>query len=461
MPACNEPPPHARPVRPERAGHPGETDRDGAGDPTAVHGIRSVAGERGVAAVARTLSLQARLSNWLAVGVMLLVGGGLLVWYYAHQAGRGERLRQDRRRAQPALTAEMALPPLGPIDPPWVGAGQPGRVIETGAVSAALPTAAGASATTAHVPAVRPGAAPVLLPVALRAAGAQRRRAPAVPHMRPGARDRRLQAQVFVSAGTASAIAPAASPSEAVPVQVSPAQVAPFVPAVQRPGSEQLPPPLPPEPAGSDAGLSAPLAVPVSARVLPRQSLILAKGTSIDCTLETAIDSTLPGLTRCLTATDTFGADGRVVLLERGTELVGQTQGQVQQGAARVFVLWSEARTPRGVIVPLESPGADELGRAGLPGRVQRHFWERFGAAILVSTLDGAVQAAVQSTSHGNGTVIYSPGASEDVMTEVLRHTVSIPPTVRKANGDRIQVLVARDVDFSDVYELRRVSGLR
>ena len=62
-------------------------------------------------------------------------------------------------------------------------------------------------------------------------------------------------------------------------------------------------------------------------------------------------------MTTCVTAADTFGADGKVVLLERGTKLVGETRGQVQQGQARVFVLWTEARTPAGVVVPLDSPG--------------------------------------------------------------------------------------------------------
>jgi type IV secretion system protein VirB10 len=193
----------------------------------------------------------------------------------------------------------------------------------------------------------------------------------------------------------------------------------------------------------------------VRAQVLPAQRLLLPKGAFIDCTLETAIDSTLPGMTTCIMATDAFGVDGRVVLLERGTKLIGETRGQVQQGSARVFVLWSEARTPTGVVVPLASPGADELGRSGLPGTVNTHFWERFGAALLVSVIDGAVEGAVQSSHGGNGTVVINPSASQGVMTEVLKGTINIPPTVMKKQGDRIQVLVARDLDFRSVYELR------
>jgi type IV secretion system protein VirB10 len=163
-------------------------------------------------------------------------------------------------------------------------------------------------------------------------------------------------------------------------------------------------------------------------------------------------------MTTCITATDTFSVDGKIVLLERGSKLVGETRGQVQQGSARVFVVWTEVRTPTGVVVPLESPGTDELGRSGLPGQVERHFWDRFGAAILISIIDSGAQSLARPSG---GTLIYSPTASQDVLTEVLKGTLEISPTVLKSQGDRIQVLVARDLDFRSVYELRALDEPR
>jgi type IV secretion system protein VirB10 len=211
------------------------------------------------------------------------------------------------------------------------------------------------------------------------------------------------------------------------------------------------------DPAQHPVGLSELLTpstiAPGGAHELPTQRLLLAKGTFIDCTLETAIDSSLPGMTTCITATDTFSVDGKVVLLERGSKLVGETRGQVQQGSARLFVLWTEARTPTGVVVPLASPGTDALGRSGLDGEVDRHFWQRFGAAILISMVNGAAEAAQRS--NGSGTVIYDTSSSQGVATEALRGTIGIAPTITKQQGDRIQILVARDLDFRQVYQLR------
>ena len=61
---------------------------------------------------------------------------------------------------------------------------------------------------------------------------------------------------------------------------------------------------------------------------------------------------------------------------------------------------------------------------------------------------------ACRPRAHGAGTVIYAPSTSQDVLTGVLKDNLQIQPTVVKRNGDRIEVLVARDIDFRPVYEL-------
>jgi len=385
----------------------------------------TVRGERDATAVKGAPSIQSRISNILAIGLMSVLGLGMLTWYYASAITRQSRARQSAQASSThRAQGEMPLPSLGRIDPP------------------APPPAPAFDSTPLLPPDLTSSQA--LGPTNLREIPlepAQTTGPEAAPPPKTAeqlALERQLSGVVY----SPQSAQPAASAGEtARPLAPSPA-------GLQEPG--ELAALLRP-------GVSA----TVRAQVLPTQRLLLPKGAFIDCTLETAIDSTLPGMTTCVMATDTFGVDGQVVLLERGTKLIGETRGQVQLGSARVFVLWTEARTPAGVIVPLASPGADELGRSGLPGTVDNHFWQRFGAAMLVSVIDGVVQGAVQSSRGGNGTVVVDPSATQGVMTEVLKGTIGIPPTVLKQQGDRIQVLVARDLDFRSVYELRSVAADR
>lgn len=426
-------------------GSPGKAPVGGSRDESSANAGASWVGEvRGERAsmVGGSRSLQSRMSSLLAAGLMISVGASMLAWYYTKALSRSDTTRAPTHASLPEAAGEgMTVPPFALA--PWQA-----ELRRAASTRSASPVPAGA---VRQLPVMGQASLAETLPLdrmleppLARPLGGLRRGygAPAPSSPRQRVLDRRLKGEVFTGGGGGSSTSIAARSihgESATGLQF--ADVAERVPARGR-SDDLLTTLLQPR------GLTA-----TEAQLVRSQRLLLPKGGFIDCTLETAIDSTLPGMTTCITATDTFGADGTVVLLERGTKLIGETRSGVRQGEARVFIAWMEARTPTGVVVQLDSPATDALGRSGLEGTVNRHFWERFGAAALVSMIDGVVQSEVQSSSRG-GTVVLDPTASTDVLAEILRSTVNIPPTIRVRNGARVQVLVARDVDFRSVYEL-------
>lgn len=185
---------------------------------------------------------------------------------------------------------------------------------------------------------------------------------------------------------------------------------------------------------------------------LPDRNLLITAGTSIPCVLQTAMDSSTPGYVSCLVGRDVWSDNGAVVLMPRGTRIMGEHRNALETGRRRLFVLWTRAVTPEGVAVALASPAADALGRSGFDGAIDTHFLERFGGALLLSIVDDGVHAAA-----GGGQELRSTArVPSDAAAIALQNSIGIPPTLRKAQGSEVSVFVARDLNFADVYRLRR-----
>lgn len=200
-----------------------------------------------------------------------------------------------------------------------------------------------------------------------------------------------------------------------------------------------------------------------SAGVLPDRDYLLTQGAMLDCVLETKVVSSVAGMTSCHLTRDAYSTSGRVVLLDRGSKVVGRYQGGLQQGEPRIFVLWTRVETPKGVVVNLESPGTGALGEAGMGGYVDTHFWDRFGAAILMSVIEDTVDSAsarASGTSQGtNVTFTNTSTAGKDVVAKSMQPTVDIPPTLYKNQGERVGIFIARDLDFRGVYGLEPIAS--
>ncbi|KPH82078.1 MULTISPECIES: type IV secretion system protein VirB10 [Bosea] len=197
----------------------------------------------------------------------------------------------------------------------------------------------------------------------------------------------------------------------------------------------------------------------VRAARLPNRNLLVTQGTAIPCVLETAMSSDVPGFVSCVVLRDVLSDSGHVVLMEKGTQIVGEYRGQVRKGSKRMFVLWTRAKTPTGVIVALASPATDALGRAGFDGEIDTHFWERFGAALLLSIVSDAAAIGRQQLDDADIEIRNTSGAANTAAGIAVERSIDIPPTLNKNQGERVNIFVARDLDFSSVYDLKRIES--
>ena len=183
---------------------------------------------------------------------------------------------------------------------------------------------------------------------------------------------------------------------------------------------------------------------------LPDRNFLIVAGAAIPCILQTAMDTATPGYVSCLIPRDVLSDNGAVVLMEKGTKVLGEYRSSLRQGQRRLFVLWTRAVTPAGVAISLASPAADPLGRAGFDGDLDTHFWDRFGGALLLSIVDDGAYAVA-----GRDTGSATARLPSDAAGIALQNSINIPPSLRKSQGSEVSIFVAQDFDFSGVYGLK------
>lgn len=201
-----------------------------------------------------------------------------------------------------------------------------------------------------------------------------------------------------------------------------------------------------------------------SASRLPNLDYLLKKGTVIPCALNTGINTTLPGFVTCKALNDIYSANGKTLLVERGATFFGEQQSSIKEGQERTFVLWNRVDNPSGVFANIDSPATDQMGYSGVPGYIETYFWKRFGGAIMLSLIkdfSGAFARKLASDNSGDNSGNSNQNsfnstqqATNDMAGIALRNSINIPPTLIVLPGTVVNVMVARDVSFENVYTL-------
>jgi type IV secretion system protein VirB10 len=214
-----------------------------------------------------------------------------------------------------------------------------------------------------------------------------------------------------------------------------------YRPGISPPAQVAAPATEPPPQPGQLAGPR------VSASRFANPGHTVPQGTIIPAVLETALDSNRPGFVRAIVSRDVRSFDGVRILIPRGSRLFGEYKADLANGQNRAFVQWIRLIRPDGVQIAIDSPAADPLGRAGIKGKVNTHFFSRFGNALLQSTLDLGVGLATRSAAGGT-VVLGMPGSQQ---TLINPQADAYKPTLTVPHGTSVSVFVARDLDFSEV----------
>jgi type IV secretion system protein VirB10 len=377
----------------------------------------SIEGERALTSVNKGVTLQNRITNWAVITGICVLTGVLLYKYYAGMYKDYENKRAPTKDVTRTV-ATTALPPLKMPDPEPTKSGPMPNAVAT------LPPLQQTPTSPALATAGPAGTVPAKSQTEL-------------------VRERRLKRELRfnLDGNTANSGAVEVTSNGSTPANT---------PATAIEGERR------------DVKAIQPTRFSAArAYMVPDPTLIMTKGKVIPCTVIPAIDTTLTGIVTCITSEDATGADNTVSLMDRGTVCVGQQGGGVTHGQRRVGIIWQRCETPQHALVPLDSGATDALGRPGISGQVDNHFWDRFGGAIALSLISdiGPYLTAIRQSSGNNNTTIAFPNilnGPQEVIGEVLKNTMDIRPTITAPQGAAVLIYLAGDIDFRDVYQLER-----
>lgn len=182
---------------------------------------------------------------------------------------------------------------------------------------------------------------------------------------------------------------------------------------------------------------------------LANPSTTVPQGTVIQAVMETALDSNRAGFARAVVSRDVMSFDGSRVLIPKGSRLFGEYKADLAAGQNRAMIQWRRLTRPDGGIIDVDSPSADPVGRAGVKGKVNSHFFAKFGGAILQSALDIGSGYANRSIS---GDTFYL-GSNNSMQNLVQSKQQDVKPTLTVRQGTGVSVFVGRDLDFTAVEQ--------
>lgn len=196
----------------------------------------------------------------------------------------------------------------------------------------------------------------------------------------------------------------------------------------------------------------------VSGLQKPETRYWLRAGSVLPCAFISGVTSQLPGQVEAQVTQNVYDSiDHRHLLIPAGSLLVGRPNSEVRPGQNRVQFAWTELHLPDGEFRELGGmAGADGAGLAGVGGKVNRHWGQKLGLALMTSTINVSFHLASPQPGIGTMQDSVSRGVGEGVVqtaTEGLRRMMQVPDEITISPGQTCSVKVEQSLSFPRPYD--------
>jgi type IV secretory pathway VirB10-like protein len=128
-------------------------------------------------------------------------------------------------------------------------------------------------------------------------------------------------------------------------------------------------------------------------------SRILTMDKPIPAVIKTTIDTRQASRAVATVERDIYGGDGRIVVIERGSTLVGTVAALGEASEEKVAIAWLRVVRPDGVAFALRATSGNASGQSGVNALIDNRFFDRFGRTFLASLFTGGVTVALGGTT--------------------------------------------------------------
>lgn len=189
-------------------------------------------------------------------------------------------------------------------------------------------------------------------------------------------------------------------------------------------------------------------------RKAPLSPFELKAGTVIPAVMIGGINSDLPGTIIGQVSQNVYdSATGQYLLIPQGSRLIGRYDNGVSMGQKRILIGWNRVIYPDGSSLDLGlMPGTDRGGYGGFTDKVDNHYTQVFGNALLLSLFSAGIQLSQPQSNnddnYNSGQIIAASIGQQmgQLGMAMAQRGLNIAPTLEIRPGYPFNIVVTKDI---------------